>query len=292
MGRKLTGDWRGHQKLAIKRGPATVSREDYLDYMTFQRPLAPLFTEIFGPLVGLPEEWKAQGATAEELDFSAFPYRRHASGGVGVDTGFIGDLFEEEVLEETEESIVYRDRMGRLMKFPKGYATIPLPLEYPVKNMDDWLKFKPHYEFSEARFHPGWEERARALVAQGAVVVFGMPGGFSTPRELMGDEEVCVAYYEQPELIHDMLKTFGDAVERVWRRVVQVVPVDELTVHEDMAGKSGPLAGPKQIREFIGPYYRRIWNGSFRPWSGSAGITLLSTTACRTERRWQPTDST
>jgi uroporphyrinogen-III decarboxylase len=27
-----------------------------------------------------------------------------------------------------------------------------------------------------------------------------------------------------------------------------------------MAGKSGPLAGPKQIEEFIGPYYRRVWD--------------------------------
>ncbi len=27
-----------------------------------------------------------------------------------------------------------------------------------------------------------------------------------------------------------------------------------------MAGKSGPLAGPKQIEEFIAPYYRRIWD--------------------------------
>jgi uroporphyrinogen-III decarboxylase len=26
-----------------------------------------------------------------------------------------------------------------------------------------------------------------------------------------------------------------------------------------MAGKSGPLAGPKQVRAFILPYYRRIW---------------------------------
>jgi uroporphyrinogen-III decarboxylase len=27
-----------------------------------------------------------------------------------------------------------------------------------------------------------------------------------------------------------------------------------------MAGKSGPLAGPSQIREFIRPYYRKIWD--------------------------------
>jgi uroporphyrinogen decarboxylase len=27
-----------------------------------------------------------------------------------------------------------------------------------------------------------------------------------------------------------------------------------------MAGKSGPLAGPSQIQEFIRPYYRKVWD--------------------------------
>ncbi len=37
------------------------------------------------------------------------------------------------------------------------------------------------------------------------------------------------------------------------------VQIDLLSVHEDMAGNNGPLAGPSQVREFIVPYYRRIW---------------------------------
>jgi hypothetical protein len=33
-----------------------------------------------------------------------------------------------------------------------------------------------------------------------------------------------------------------------------------LVVHEDLAGKGGPLAGPTQVRRFMAPYYRRIWD--------------------------------
>jgi hypothetical protein len=33
-----------------------------------------------------------------------------------------------------------------------------------------------------------------------------------------------------------------------------------LSVHEDMAGKSGPLVGPRIVKRFITPYYRRIWD--------------------------------
>jgi uroporphyrinogen-III decarboxylase len=36
--------------------------------------------------------------------------------------------------------------------------------------------------------------------------------------------------------------------------------VNQLSVHEDLAGKSGPLIGPNIMRDFVVPYYRRAWN--------------------------------
>ena len=47
--------WAKHSDLAIRKTP-TIRREEYLDYMTFQSNERPLFTEIFGPLIGLKEE--------------------------------------------------------------------------------------------------------------------------------------------------------------------------------------------------------------------------------------------
>jgi len=247
-----------HAQLAIAQ-TMEVRREEYLDYMTFQANTRPLFTETFGPMVGLKEEWAAQGASPEELDLSAFPYRRPQNGYIPVHTGWMGGQ-EEEILEETAEYIIARDRMGRRVKLCKGMATLPLPLEFPVKNMDDWLKIKHHYEFSEERFGPDWKRVAREHAAAGRVVTVSIPGGFWEPRELLGDAELCMAYYIQPELIHDILDTFAETAYRVLERVSATVQVDQLTVAEDLAGKSGPLLGPKQVREFIKPYYRRVWD--------------------------------
>jgi uroporphyrinogen-III decarboxylase len=92
------------------------------------------------------------------------------------------------------------------------------------------------------------------------VVCVGIPGGFDEPRELMGEEALCLAYYDDPELIHDILQTIGDTAHKVLDRVSAAVKIDLLFVHEDMAGKSGPLAGPAQVQEFIAPYYKKIWN--------------------------------
>jgi len=256
MTRKLK--WPRHEDLAIERRPS-VGRREYIDHMTFQANDRPLFTEIFGPIIGLKEEWEEQGATPEELDFSAFHYRTPDRVFVPVVTGRQGG-HPVEVLEDTAEHCIFRDELGRTMQLPKATATLPLPLDFPVKSMDDWLKIKPWYQFCEERFSSGWEATARQWLKEDKVVAVYIPGGFDEPRELMGEEELCVAYYEQPELIHDILDTIGNCAQQVLDRVSAAVPVDVLVVHEDMAGKSGPLVGPDQVREFMLPYYRRIWD--------------------------------
>jgi len=250
--------WREHADLAIRITP-TVGREEYLDHMTFRRNERPLFTEIFGPILGLKEEWEAQGATPQELDFSAFRYRCAGRGHLPVLTGRLGDT-PPELIEETEEFRVWRDDLGRLMKLSKNAATLPLPLTYPVKTMDDWLKIKPRYGFSEQRLAQDWRGAFQRLRAEDRVVCVSMPGGFDEPRQLLGEEQLCLAVYDEPELIHDILQTIGDTVFQTLERVSREVTIDVLSVHEDMAGKSGPLIGPEQVREFILPYYRRIWD--------------------------------
>ena len=236
-----------HAALATRRCGEIVPREEYLDYMTFRSNTRPMFTEIFGPLLGLKEEWAAQGALPAEIDLSAFRFRYPAEMGLPVNTGWLGGD-EEVILEESADMLVYRDRMGRRMELQKQAATIALPTTYPVANMDDWLRIKHHYEFSEVRVGAG---RPRP----GVVTSVNIPGGFDEPRQLMGEEAIAMACYEQPELLHDMLQTFGDTAVRA----IEHVQLDQLFVHEDMAGRSGPLFGPRQIEEFVAPYYQRVW---------------------------------
>jgi uroporphyrinogen-III decarboxylase len=250
--------WPNHADLAIRKTP-NVGREEYLDYMTFRRNDRPLFTEIWGPIVGLKEEWEEQGATPAELDFSAFPYRCADGAGLLLHTGRVGG-YPVQVIEDTDQHRIWKDELGRTMKLPKGFATLALPMDNPVRTMDDWLKIKPWYEFSEQRFGANWEEKARQHLSEDRCLSVGIPGGFDQPRQLMGEERLCLAYYDDPELVHDMIRTMSDTAFAVLERATRSVTIDILGVHDDMAGKSGPLAGPAQIREFILPYYRRIWD--------------------------------
>ena len=218
-----------------------------------------MFVELFGPLIGLPEEWRAQGASEDEIEMVAFDWdyvqRIHA----GANTGPI-DARPPEIIEETATHRTERDFLGRTMMLDKRTATIPLPLDYPVKTMDDWLKFKHHYRYREDRIN--WDQVAAAKQAQqaGKLVTAGIPGAFDTVRQLMCEENGCMAYYLEPEVIADIMATITDTTTRVLQQLCKELTVDQLSVHEDFAGKSGPLIGPVQIAEHMQPYYLSAWD--------------------------------
>lgn len=121
--------WTTHGDLAIARHDC-VGREEYLDYMTFRKNDRTLYTEVFGPLVGIKEEWEQQGATPEELDFSAFTYCAPRKYRLAVNTGLA--CGPERVIEETDEYVLSLDGLGRMMRLMKGVATLPLPESWPV----------------------------------------------------------------------------------------------------------------------------------------------------------------
>ena len=111
------------------------NREQYINLMTFGEIERQMFSELFGPLVGLPDEWRKQGASHDEINMIAFdwdyvPY---------VDCGGTCIAFnkpEPQVIEENAEYLIERDYLGRTTKLCKATSTLPLPLNFPVKNPD------------------------------------------------------------------------------------------------------------------------------------------------------------
>jgi hypothetical protein len=250
----------GHEKLAIHR-EMTVRREEYLDAMTFQGPPRVFFREIFGPLIGLKEEWTAQGASSAELDLSAFRYRQALLWSCGAKTGWVGPD-RSRLIEETDEHILFYDERGIRSRLIKASATLALPLEWPVRTPDDWERIKPAYRYSAGRVAGGLAAEIRARKAAGYVVTLSVPGAFDEIRVLLGDEEAAVIGYTQPDLAADILDTIGTTAVRVIEEATREEGIDALFVHEDMAGKSGPLWGPTQVDELMRPYYRRAWDAA------------------------------
>ena len=107
------------------------NREQYIDLMSFGDFERPMFCELFGPLIGLQEEWKTQGASEEEIGMVAFDWDYVPYVECGAVLGAFGTP-PTEVLEEDDEYRIERDHLGRTTKLCKKTATLPLPMDYPV----------------------------------------------------------------------------------------------------------------------------------------------------------------
>lgn len=247
-----------HRKLATTRR-MTVRREEFLDHMTFAANERTLYRETLGPLIGVKEDWRANGASEAEIDLSAFPYAEALYYDCGAFTGYYGpDL--SEVISEDDKELVYRNFMGIKHKLVKESSTLGHPVEFPVKTREDWERIKPRYQFCEGRIPAGVKANVEKMRAAGHVIVATIPGGYDEIRVLLGDEASLLGPYTQPELLKDILDTIGETASKVLDLLTREVPIDMLLVHEDMAGKSGPLWGPKQVDELMVPYYRRCWD--------------------------------
>ncbi|MBQ9747895.1 MAG: hypothetical protein IJV98_03840 [Clostridia bacterium] len=233
------------------------TNRQYIDLMTYNHPERPMFSELFGPIVGLADEWRAQGATEDMIKMKGFAFDY-------VPYYTLGNLDsvhrpKDVVIEDDARHYVGIDHYGRRVRMDKRTSTIPLPETFPVEDMDDWLKIKHMFEYDACRISEDEIAHAKALQDQGVVIRSEILGGFDILRELMGEENCCIAFYEDPELIEDILGTISETNVRVLSEISKKLAIDQLSVHEDMAGKTAPMIGPNLVREFIVPYYLKSW---------------------------------
>ncbi len=233
------------------------TNKQYVDLMTYNHPERPMFSELFGPIVGLADEWRAQGATEDMIKMHGFsfdyvPY---------YNLGNLDSIHrqKEVVLEDDEFHYVGIDHYGRRVRMDKKTSTIPLPENYPVETEEDWAKIKHMFEYDACRIPVEEIEKAKKLQAEGVLIKTEILGGFDILRELMGEVNCCIAFYDDPELVEDILNTISETNEKVLTEICKHLTIDQLSVHEDMAGKSGPMIGPNLVREFIKPYYLKSW---------------------------------
>lgn len=187
---------------------------------------------------------------------------------LGYDAGFIQPglhcgawpHFPSRVLSEDEDFIVSLDYRGITMKNRRDGGSIPDFLDHPVKTPADWERYKaerldPRRPGRVAEDLGAFKERARDRAIQVGDYPWGV---FGTARDLMGAEELLVAFYDMPEMIKDMMSHLTDVWLRVYEQVASVVQIDRVHIWEDMSGRNGSLISPAMVEEFMMPCYDRI----------------------------------
>jgi uroporphyrinogen decarboxylase len=171
-------------------------------------------------------------------------------------------LFETTIIEETDDIIVLRNLQGITLRTRRDGGSMPEFLDYPVKTPDDWDRLKAERLRIDvsARIPQNWDEFRSKIKETGEGVQVGhFPYGvFGAVRDLLGVEEMLVAFYTEPEMIRDMMNHLTSLWISLWERAASEVQIDHIHIWEDMSGKQGSLISPKMVEEFMMPCYDRI----------------------------------
>lgn len=261
-----------------------TSRERFLAVMKFEPSVAPPLWE-FGYWAASVRRWYTEGLG--EIDGLAddIPGGQGVGGSMprkdlvceDVDKGLMLDhpmyrvpveawifpKFDEEVIEQRADGTsVVIDTMGIKKRIKRDDDSIPEYIAWPVNNRDDWERLK------DERLNPKNKERypanLNALVKEYsdrtyALTLGGQPVGFfGSLRYLLGEVNLFMSFYDQPDLIRDIIDYLVEFWIEVFSPVLELVTVDCFHMWEDMCYKTGTLISPAFFREFMLPAYKRF----------------------------------
>lgn len=178
--------------------------------------------------------------------------------------------FDVEVLEKTDRYEIIRNGNGvvtkALIEGTSGgtRASMDQYISFPVENIDDFRQLKKRFVANQpSRYPPQWKEfRVQGWKDRKHVLVLGpncsTKGFYWLAREWMGTENVSYAWYDQPQLMHEMMEFIVDFTIEVSKPILEEITPDYVFINEDMSMKNGPLLSPKTYKEFIFPHMKRL----------------------------------
>ena len=247
--------------------------ERVVKWLTFQEVDRPPYYDFMLAWPSALQRWRRETGF-RKLDIETY---------FNLDKGFVDvpvplgmfPTFEQKLIEEDSEGYVIRDERGIVMRQRHDLGSLPGFIEHPVKGWDDWLKIKSERLDPD---HPGryqidWGAFNGYLKATSGVARVGyFPYGvFGTARDLMGAEELLIAFIAQPDLVHDIMDYLTGMWIRIYERIANNVEIACIHLWEDMSGKQGSLISPQMVNDFMMPNYRRV-----KEFAESKNIPLVS----------------
>lgn len=219
------------------------------------------------------ERWKSEGWDG---DYSIFKYDEspYFSLGKKVDLDIIlvdlvgidvpvSPAFEVKIVHKDEKYTYVQTVAGAIEKFTndkqRGGEIMPEYHKTPVEDESDWYnKIKPRLDpdTPERWEYFKYADKAAAQVKSGEKLYAGSAiGGYMYLRALLGPERVMYTLYDNPDMIHDMMKTWLHLIKTCLVRTQKEVPFFKILFGEDIAYKTDLLISPAMIEEFLTPYY-------------------------------------
>jgi uroporphyrinogen decarboxylase len=173
-------------------------------------------------------------------------------------------LFPDKEIERCADgSVIFQDGYGCTAKrylSDSDDSSIPHYIKFAVETPEDWAGVKERFRFDDpVRAIPDPEiAELRAAMAAGKAITVSLCGFYGQLRYWMGMENLSLAFYDHPEMVHDMAMHWAELCARQLERLPADIRIDIVNWWEDMACKNGPLCSPSVFRDFFQLAYRRV----------------------------------
>lgn len=220
---------------------------------------------IDSPWEGTFRRWYNEGLP-RDVDWTDY-FDIDKTAGINVD---ITPRYEQKVLEETDDYLIYTTAWGVTQKSFKVLDSTPEFLDYTVVTPEAWEDAKRRMTVDDDRIP--WKmlkENYAKWVAEGRWITANFWFGFDVTHSWMsGTETILVAMYEQPEWVRDMFDTYLDRCiahfEKIWDAGYRF---DSISWPDDMGYKNTTFFSNEMYRELLKPVHKRAID-----WAHSKGI--------------------
>jgi uroporphyrinogen decarboxylase len=168
--------------------------------------------------------------------------------------------FEKEVIEESDEYVIWRDHERAVRKELKhGIRSIPHYLEFGIKSREDWRLFKERLDpTTPGRYPEDWDDEVARYRGRDFALCVNIGSMIGVPRDWIGFENIAMLAYDDPALLEEIIETLCVCVCETLKPALEQVDFDFGAGWEDICFKNGPVLSPKMFDQWIVPRYKRI----------------------------------
>lgn len=219
------------------------------------------------------QRWQKENPTAVENFSWNWFYSEDALGldqrnFIPIDYGFI-PKYKTKIIQRAPDYEIVQDKLGIVTKrLRQGEVegvrmSMDQFLTFPLQKPSDFKKIKKRLVAAIPGRYPGdldqkiqiWNNRDYTLALGENCAANGF---YWRAREFMGTENLSLAWYDFPNLMHEMMEFFADFIIETSKPVLEKINVEYFTLNEDMSMKTGPLLSPATFRKFIFPHLKRM----------------------------------
>ncbi|MFC1453140.1 uroporphyrinogen decarboxylase family protein [Verrucomicrobiota bacterium] len=136
--------------------------------------------------------------------------------------------------------------------------SMPEYVRYPVRDRESWEFFKERMTPHRTMSAEDMETNCRRYDSRDKPLAIGCGGAYSLLRGCLGPEAASLAFYDDPELLHDMIAWQLDKLRNFAFPLIERLKPEAVQMGEDLCYNHGMLLSPEHFREFCGPYYSAV----------------------------------